>query len=155
MIIVRGAISTLVDHIKEELAATIKSPLSIYFDTNPYDGLLENHDVDKSLARKLRSLIFIPILSQTYCDQESFAWRNEFCAFNDFARGDKLGIDVKLNNGNIASRVLPIKIHDLDVEDVDLIETEIGRTLRAIDFIFRSAGVNRPLQIDDRRGQNH
>ena len=109
-----GAISTLVDHIKEELAATIKSPLSIYFDTNPYDGLLENHDVDKSLARKLRSLIFIPILSQTYCDQESFAWRNEFCAFNEFARGDKLGIDVKLNNGNIASRVLPTATHQMD-----------------------------------------
>ena len=32
--------------IQEELAATIKEPLFIYFDKNPHDGLLEIYNVD-------------------------------------------------------------------------------------------------------------
>ena len=60
----------------------IKEPLSIYFDKNPYDGLLETHNVDKSLERKLKCLIFIPIISQPFCDTKSFAWQREFVAFN-------------------------------------------------------------------------
>ena len=43
-----GWVTEFVAALQEELAATIKEPLSIYFDTNPNDGLLENHDVDKS-----------------------------------------------------------------------------------------------------------
>ena len=48
-----GGITEFVKHLQEELAATIKSPVSVYFDTNSYDGLLENHDVDKSLSNLL------------------------------------------------------------------------------------------------------
>ncbi|RLD21826.1 MAG: hypothetical protein DRI71_08370, partial [Bacteroidetes bacterium] len=92
-----GGITSFVNHLKEELAATLKTPLSIYFDTNDYDGLLENHDVDKSLAIKLNSLIFIPIISQTYCDTTSFAWQHEFCIFNQIAQENDLGRDIKLN----------------------------------------------------------
>ena len=77
-----GWVTDFVSALQEELAATIKEPLSIYFDKNPNDGLLETHNVDKSLEGKLRCLIFIPIISQTYCDQKSFAWQHEFCAFN-------------------------------------------------------------------------
>lgn len=149
-----GGITEFVKHLQEELAATIKSPVSVYFDTNSYDGLLENHDVDKSLERKLNSLIFIPIISQTYCDTTSFAWQQEFCVFNKLAKADKLGRDIKLNNGNVASRILPIKIHDLDHEDLETIESEIGAVLRSIEFIFKSSGVNRPLKIDDKREEN-
>jgi len=149
-----GGITSFVNHLKEELAATLKTPLSIYFDTNQYDGLLENHDVDKSLAIKLNSLIFIPIISQTYCDPGSFAWQHEFCAFNQIALTNNLGRDIKLNNGNVASRILPIKIHDLDAEDIQTLETELGSVLRPIDFIYRDAGVNRPLQIDDKKEDN-
>jgi len=149
-----GGVTEFVELLKEELAVTIKEPLSVYFDTNPHDGLLETHNVDKSLAGKLKCLILIPIISQTYCDQKSFAWQQELCAFNKLAKEDELGRDIRLNNGNVASRILPVKIHDLDDEDIATIESEIGGVLRSIEFIFRSPGVNRPLQIHDKREDN-
>lgn len=68
-----GWVTEFVNTLQEELAATIKEDISIYFDKNPHDGLLETHNVDKSLEGKLKCLIFIPILSQTYCDPKSFA----------------------------------------------------------------------------------
>jgi TolB-like protein len=150
-----GWVSDFVDSLKEELSATIKDPLSIYFDKNPEDGLLESHDVDKSLEGKLKCLIFIPIISQTYCDPKSFAWKHEFCAFNKLAKEDEIGRDIKLVNGNVTSRILPIKIHDLDAEDKRTIEAEINGALRAIEFIYKSAGVNRPLRAnEDRQNDN-
>jgi len=140
-----GWVTDFVKALQEELAATIKEPLSIYFDKNPHDGLLETHNVDKSLEGKLKCLIFIPIISQTYCDPKSFAWQHEFVAFNKLAHEDQFGRDIKLSNRNVASRILPIKIHDLDLEDTATIEKEIGGVLRAIEFIFKTPGVNRPL----------
>src|SRR5664279_4196596 len=86
-----GWVTEFVAALQEELAATIKEPVSVYFDTNPHDGLLETHSVDKSLEGKLKCLIFIPIISQTYCDPKSFAWQHEFCAFNKMAKEDKFG----------------------------------------------------------------
>ena len=158
-----GWVTEFVKALHEELAATIKEPVTIYFDKNPHDGLLETHTVDKSLEGKLKCLIFIPILSQTYCDPKSFAWQHEFVAFNKMAiegesiplsSGEGLGVrsfgrDIKLATGNVASRILPIKIHDLDVEDKAILENEIGGVLRAIEFIFKSSGVNRPLTSKD------
>ena len=144
-----GWVTEFVNALQEELAATIKEPLSIYFDKNPHDGLLETHNVDKSLEGKLKCLIFIPIISQTYCDPKSFAWQHEFVAFNRLAKDDQLGRDIKLSNGNVASRILPIKIHELDEEDKVTIESEIGGVLRAIEFIYKEAGVNRPLRSSE------
>ena len=154
-----GWVTEFVNALQEELAATIKEPLSIYFDKNPHDGLLETHNVDKSLEGKLKCLIFIPIISQTYCDPKSFAWQHEFCAFNEFLKesaplSSGEGPGVRLNNGNFASRILPIKIHDLDAEDKSLIEKEIGGALRAIEFIYKEAGVNRPLKSTDSKTDN-
>jgi hypothetical protein len=63
-----GWVTDFVESLKEELASAIKEPISVYFDTNSLDGLLETHHVDKSLENKIKSLIFIPIVSQTYCD---------------------------------------------------------------------------------------
>src|SRR4051812_14698475 len=80
-----GWVTDFVRALEEELASTIKEPVSIYFDKNPHDGLLETHSVDKSLEGKLKCLIFIPIISQTYCDPKSFAWQYEFCRFNRMA----------------------------------------------------------------------
>jgi hypothetical protein len=77
-----GWVTEFVKALQEELAATIKEPVSVYFDTNAYDGLLDTHNVDKSLERKLNSLILIPVFSQTYADTKSFAWNNEFCAYS-------------------------------------------------------------------------
>jgi len=149
-----GWVTEFVNALQVELAATIKEPLSIYFDKNPNDGLLETHNVDKSLEGKLRCVIFVPIISQTYCDSKSFAWRNEFCAFNRLAVNDQFGREVKLSNGNVASRILPIKIHDLDEEDKLIIESEINGALRAIEFIYKEPGVNRPLKSSDNKSEN-
>jgi TolB-like protein/Tfp pilus assembly protein PilF len=149
-----GWVTEFVKNLQEELASTIKDPVSVYFDSNPHDGLLETHNVDKSLERKLRCLIFIPILSQTYCDTKSFAWRHEFVAFHKIAKEDQFGRDIQLNNGNVASRILPIKIHDLDAEDKALLENELGGALRAIEFIYKEPGVNRPLKSSDNKNDN-
>lgn len=149
-----GWVTEFVAALQEELAATIKEPVSVYFDTNPHDGLLETHNVDKSLEGKLKCLIFIPILSQTYCDPKSFAWQHEYCAFNKLAQGDQFGRDIKLSNGNVASRILPVKIHELDAEDKSTIENEIGGVLRAIEFIYKESGVNRPLLSNDSLDKN-
>jgi adenylate cyclase len=147
-------VTEFVDALKTELEATFKEDISIYFDENPHDGLLETHNVDKSLEGKLKSLIFIPIISQTYCDPKSFAWQHEYCVFNKLAKADPFGRDIKLSNGNVASRILPIKIHDIDAEDKSIIENEIGGVLRAIEFIYREPGVNRPLKSSDSKNDN-
>ncbi len=136
------------------MAATIKEPVSVYFDANPHDGLLETHSVDKSLEGKLKCLIFIPILSQTYCDPKGFAWQHEFCAFNKLAKGDRFGPDVKLVNGNVTSRILPIRIHELDPEDKVLLEGELGGAIRGLEFIYLEPGVNRPLSSGDDENKN-
>lgn len=141
-------VTEFVNSIRAELEATFKEDISIYFDENPHDGLLEIHDVDESLREKLKCAIFIPIISQTYCDPRSFAWRNEFLTFKQLALKDPYGLKVRVGNGNSTSRILPVRIHDLDISDKQLLESEIG-VLRAIDFIFRSAGVNRPLRSKD------
>jgi hypothetical protein len=47
-----GWVTTFVDNLKKELEATFKEDISIYYDENPHLGLLETHDVDKSLEGK-------------------------------------------------------------------------------------------------------
>lgn len=141
-----GWVTDFVDNLQRELESTFKEEISVYFDINPHDGLLETHDVDASLKEKLRCLVFIPILSRTYCDPKSFAWEHEFKAFSELASKDPFGLKIKLPNGNVAGRILPVRIHDLDNNDILLCESIIGGLLRGIDFIYRSAGVNRPLR---------
>jgi TolB-like protein len=149
-------VSGFVTALKTELESTFKEDISIYFDENPHDGLLETHDVNKSLEGKLKCLIFIPIISQTYCDPKSFAWQHEFLAFKKIVAepDDPFGREIKLKNGNVASRILPIKIHDIDLEDKQLLEGELGGVLRGVEFIYKSAGVNRPLRPNDDRSTN-
>ena len=149
-----GWVTDFIQNLEKELRSTLKDTVTIYFDRNPHDSLLETHSVDKSLEGKLKCLIFIPIISQTYCDTKSFAWQHEFVAFNKSAKEDQFGRDIKLSNGNVASRILPIKIHDLDAEDKSLIENEIGGVLRAIEFIYKETGVNRPLKSTDNKTDN-
>jgi eukaryotic-like serine/threonine-protein kinase len=144
-----GWVTEFVANLKKEIEATFKEDISIYFDENPHDGLLETHDVDDSLKEKLKCLIFVPIISRTYCDPKSFAWNHEFLAFLKTAAADTFGLKVKLPNGNTASRVLPIRIHELDSRDRQMIEAELQGVLRAIDFTFQAAGVNRPLRPKD------
>ncbi|HEX6889623.1 MAG TPA: hypothetical protein VF141_02985 [Chryseolinea sp.] len=144
-----GWVSEFVANLSLELEATVKGKVSIYFDRNPKDGLLETHNVDESLGPKIKSLIFIPIISQTYCDEECFAWRCEFLAFNKMTAQDKFGPVIRLLDGNAANRVLPVRIHELDASDIKMLETELKGKLRPIDFIFRAPGVNRPLRANE------
>ena len=151
-----GWVTAFVENLKGELESTFKEDISVYFDINPHDGLLENHDVNASLKEKLRCLIFIPIISRTYCDPKSFAWEHEFKAFIKLASEDQFGLKVKLPGGNVASRVLPVQIHDLDPEDKKLLEKELGGFIRGVEFIYKEAGVNRPLTPgeDERKNMN-
>jgi TolB-like protein/tetratricopeptide (TPR) repeat protein len=144
-----GWVTEFVDNLKRELEATFKEEISVYFDINPHDGLLETHDVDASLKEKLKCLIFIPIISRTYCDPKSFAWENEFKTFIKHASQDQFGLKIQLPNGNVASRVLPIQIYNLDNIDIKLCESVLGGVLRGVEFIYTEPGVNRPLKSDD------
>ena len=101
-------VTKFVENLKGELEATFKEDISVYFDENPHDRLQETHDVNRSLAGKLKCLIFIPILSQTYCDPNSYAWQYEFLTFNKLAGKDRFGKNIRLRNGNYASRILPV-----------------------------------------------
>jgi tetratricopeptide (TPR) repeat protein len=61
------------------------------------------------------------------------------------ASKDQFGLKVKLPNGNVATRVLPIKIHELGQKDIKECEEVIGSVLRGIEFIYSEPGVNKPL----------
>jgi TolB-like protein/Tfp pilus assembly protein PilF len=110
--------------------------------------------VDASLKDKLKCLVFIPVISRTYCDPKSFAWEHEFKAFVELASQDQFGLKVKLPNGNVASRALPVRIHDLDNADIKLCESILGGVLRGIEFIYKEPGVNKPLTADDDEKKN-
>ena len=144
-----GWVTEFVNNLKGELESTFKEEISVYFDINPHDGLLETHDVDASLKEKLKCLVFIPIISRTYCDPKSFAWEHEFKAFVEQASKDQFGLKVKLANGNVASRVLPVRIYDLNKADIKLCESLLEGVLRGIEFVYAEPGVNRPLKTDD------
>jgi TolB-like protein/Tfp pilus assembly protein PilF len=149
-----GWVTEFVSNLKKELEATFKEEISVYFDINPHDGLLETHDVDASLKEKLKCLVFIPIISRTYCDPKSFAWEHEFRAFVDLASNDRFGLKVKLPGGNVASRVLPVRIHDLDPGDIKLCESVLGGVMRGVEFIYKEPGVNRSLTTADDEKKN-
>ena len=149
-----GWVTDFVGNLRGELESTFKEEISVYFDINPHDGILETHDVDASLKEKLKCLIFIPVISRTYCDSNSFAWEHEFKAFITQASLDRFGLKVTLHSGNVANRILPVRIHELDPEDREMVENELGGTLRAIDFIYKEPGVNRPLTPADDENKN-
>ncbi len=149
-----GWVTDFVGNLRGELESTFKEEISVYFDINPHDGILETHDVDASLKEKLKCLIFIPVISHTYCDSNSFAWEHEFKAFITQASLDRFGLKVTLHSGNVANRILPVRIHELDPEDREMVENELGGTLRAIDFIYKEPGVNRPLTPADDENKN-
>ncbi len=142
-------VSEFVDALKVELESTFKEEISVYFDINPNDGLLETHDVNESLKEKLKCLVFIPIISRTYCDPKSFAWEHEFRAFVELASHDQFGLKIQLPSGNVASRVLPVIIYDLDTHDYNLCESMLKGVIRGVEFIYKEPGVNRPLRANE------
>ncbi len=144
-----GWVTEFVSNLNKELESMFKEEISVYFDINPSDYLLETYDVDASLKDKMKCLIFIPIISRTYCDPKSYAWDNELVAFVERASHDQFGFKLKLPNGNTANRVLPVRIHDLDITDSRLFESLVGGVMRSIDFVYKETGVNRQLRSKD------
>jgi len=142
-------VSEFVEELKTELESTFKEEVSLYFDINPHDGILETYDVDASLKDKLKCLIFIPVISRTYCDPNCFAWEHEFKPFVEYARKDQFGLKINLPNGNVITRVIPVRIHDLEIADIKLCESLLGGVLRGVEFVYRSPGVNRPLRANE------
>jgi TolB-like protein len=149
-----GWVTEFVSNLRGELESIFKEDITIYFDINPHDGLLETDDVNASLNEKLKCLVFIPIISRTYCDPKSFAWEHEFKTFVKQASTDTFGLKIKLHNGNVSSRVLPVRIHEIDPEDRELLENQLEGVLRPIDFIYKESGVNRPLKRTDNKNEN-
>jgi class 3 adenylate cyclase len=145
-----GWVTEFIEKLERELSATLKDRLSIYHDKNPDETLSDYNDAGSPTGRKIKSLIFIPIISQTYCDIQSVVWNTEFKAFQELAKTDSIGTTVRLSSGNLVSRNIPVKIHEIDAEDVKLLEAELPDGLRSVDFIYRDEGVNRPLRpVDD------
>jgi len=147
-----GWVTEFVEKLKQELSATIKDKLSVYYDKSTEEKRMGSQSDQGTDASKIKSLIFIPIISQTYCDVNSPVWKNEFKVFQNEIINDSIGSKLVLPNGNTVSRVIPVKIHEIDVEDIRLLESEVSGVLRSIDFIYREEGVNRPLRpVDDEK----
>ncbi len=132
-----GWVTEFVEKLNQELSATLKDKLTIFFDKNPEDKRMGFENEDGSSSPKINSLIFIPIISLTYCDVNSPIWKNEFRVFQEEIKNDSFGTNIKLPNGNTTSRVIPVKIHDIDMDDVKLLESSLSSGLRSIDFINR------------------
>jgi TolB-like protein len=147
-------VTSFVEDLRNELDKTFKEEISLYFDINSHNGILGTHDVDASLKNRLKCLVFIPVLSRTYCDPGSFAWEHEFRAFIEKASSDGLGLRVKLPGGNTVNRVIPVQIYDLEMNDVRLFESVLGSKLKGIEFIYKEPGVNRPMTRTDRGEKN-
>ncbi|MFD2718134.1 hypothetical protein ACFST9_05370 [Hymenobacter monticola] len=141
-----------ITRLQNELRTIIKQPLSIYYDKDPRDGLGDTHLVQASLDhRVLSSVILLPLVSMTYCDPERYSWQSEFLPFLHKASADRLGLNLSLPGGGVASRILPLRLHNLDPQDQQLLEQTLGGQLRSIDFVYPSpeVGVNRPLRVAD------
>jgi len=130
-----GWVTEFVSHLTTELESMVKGGISVC--------------LNNTAKPTSNSLVFIPILSQTYCDPEGDVWKQEFLSFLQQSAGDRIGSSIKLQNGNITGRVLPVLIHDLDPSDLNLVETHLQGKLRAVPFVFKSAGVNRPLRANE------
>ncbi|HEV8506332.1 MAG TPA: adenylate/guanylate cyclase domain-containing protein [Chitinophagaceae bacterium] len=144
-----GWVTEFVEKLNQELSATLKDKLTIFFDKNPEDKRVGFENENEANTPKINALIFIPIISLTYCDTSSPVWVNEFRVFQEEIKRDKFGANIKLPNGNNASRIIPVKIHDIEMDDIKLLESELSGGLRSIDFIYREQGINRPLHPTD------
>ncbi len=146
--------SEFVEALKDELDSTFKEEISIYFDVNAHDELSGIQNTDAALKDRLKCVVFIPVISYTYCDPKSSVWQHEFKTFVEQASQDRFGLKVRLPDGNVAGRVLPVRIHDIDNEDIKPCELVLGGILRGVEFIYREPGVNRPLTRPDDEKKN-
>jgi len=143
-------VTEFTEKLQGELDATIRDTLSIYYDKQGVGAELNKEEFDRKRTRNLKSLIFIPVISHTYCDTKKYNWKKEFQEFKQMASSDATGLDIELESGTIISRILPVKIHNVEKKDIQLLEKELGGSMRSVDFIYDSLeGVNRPLHARD------
>jgi len=136
--------------LQQELDTTLKEKLSIYYYNIEAEGNLAYQEMEQAIQEKLKSVIFIPIISTGYCDTNKDAWQKEFMAFKQMSYGDDIGLNLQAENGNQLSRILPVRINQVDHSDIKQIENEIGGFIRSIDFIYEGMeGANRPLRSRD------
>ena len=83
-----GWVTEFVENLKKELEATFKEEISVYFDINPHDGLLETHDVDEEEEEE--ELFEIEIDDKLYCTNDDE--NGEIWLLNDEGEpGEKVG----------------------------------------------------------------
>ncbi len=153
-----GWVTEFVKNLEEELAATIKEPVTVYFDSNPHDGLLDTHDVDDSLKENSKVSSSFPSYLKLTAILKALPGNTSSFLSKRIRSDDQFGLKIKLANGNVASRILPVCIHELDLSDKQLVETELGGAIRGIEFIYRNSGVIRPLKAteeDPKANLNH
>lgn len=144
-------VADFIPRLQDALGTVIKDKLNIYYDADPKDGLGDTYQVKASLDhRVLNSIILLSVISLTYCDTQKYSWGSEFLPFLEQAKANHLGLELTLpNGGNVVSRVLPLRIHNLEPEDTQLLERTLGGFLRSIDFVREGLGINRPLRAKD------
>lgn len=143
-------VEEFVAKLKQELEATSKDDLNIYFLKQVGEGGADAPEFDDERIPNLKSLVFIPIISHTYCDAKNYCWQKEFLEFKEMANSDEIGLNIDLASGATVSRVLPVKIHNIDGDDIRMIENELVGNMRSVDFIYDGEeGVNRPLSAQD------
>ena len=151
-------VADFVKRLKITLSSVIKenNKLNIYYDADPKDGLGDTHQVKASLDhRVMNSLILLPVISLTYCDTTKYSWGSEFLPFLESAKANRLGLELQVQGGkSVASRVLPLQIHNLKLDDTKLLEQALGGHIRSIGFVHPSeeVGVNRPLEAEENIG---
>ena len=119
---VKGWVTEFVDALKAELKSTSGEDISIYFDGNLQEELSKDQSTDKSHRDQVKSVLFLPILSRTYCDPGSFPWRHELLGFLSHTVEDNVGLKEKLPQGQVSSRIVPVRIHDLPLDDLALLD---------------------------------
>ena len=128
-----------VNILKTEVEQILKESISIFFE-NGLDYSPEN----------VNSTLFIPIISNSYCDANKDNWKNELQYFKNSAVADSLGFLLPFKGEHLLSRILPIKINSISDAEYSILEGKTDGRLKSIDFIFDAIeGVSRPLRPND------
>ncbi|MEJ0081748.1 MAG: adenylate/guanylate cyclase domain-containing protein [Puia sp.] len=115
-----GWVTEFVDKLTQELSATLKDKLSIYFDKNPEEDRKPFYAENSLIPRQIKSLIFIPIIRKHIAIRVHWYGTKNSRASRLVQKTDQFGPNIKLTAGNTASRIIPVKIHDIDPDDIKI-----------------------------------
>lgn len=137
-------------NLEHELAAILRDKLTVHFNVKGISSELDEEEAEKVIAQNLKTLIFIPIISHGYCDVKKFYWKKEFMKFKELALSDNFGLNIPIKSGYSLSRIIPVRINEINRDELLLLEQEVGDYMRSVDFIYDTLeGVNRPLRFKD------